>query len=100
MMDGNKCDVYSNSVTVGSTDFEFSLDFNLETLIQEQGKEAERTTEKIVKVRMSPQLAKAFSLLLEEQVKQYEASHGGKYSVRSDVYVGDSWDACYRKYSL
>lgn len=76
MMDGNKCDVYSNSVTVGSTDFEFSLDFNLETLVQEQGREAERTTEKIVKVRMSPQLAKAFSLLLAEHIKQYETSHG------------------------
>lgn len=75
-MDDNVRDIYSNSISIGSTDYEFSFDFNLETIkIDAKGTSPGKDVANVVKVRMSPQLAKAFSDLLAQHVDQYEKEH-------------------------
>lgn len=74
-MEENKHELYSNALTVSNTFFDFTLTFKKENIYEsEEGQRKE--VEDVSSVRMSPQLAKALSALLQDNVKQYEEKFG------------------------
>ncbi|MCC8102940.1 MAG: DUF3467 domain-containing protein [Lachnospiraceae bacterium] len=71
----NVKEVYANSLTVVNTFFDFCLSFKKDNIISED-EEQKTITEEVARIRMSPQMAKAFSLLLQNNIQNYEQQFG------------------------
>lgn len=66
---------YINAITVSNTFFDFILDFKKEMIYQE-GEKQKKDIENIIKIRMSPQMAKALAQLLNINIESYEQDYG------------------------
>lgn len=68
-------EVYANALTMSNTFFDFTLAFKKEN-IYETAEGQKKDVEEVAFVRMSPQMAKALSALLQNNLKSYEDEYG------------------------
>lgn len=61
-------EIYSNAVSISASVYDMVLDFRIGSLNEE--------TKPLVRLRMSPQHAKAFFILLEKHIRGYEQVFG------------------------
>lgn len=66
-MTDDRSDIYANSVHINANIYEFTLEFELNTITMKGVIESRR----LVRIRMSPQLAKALSVLLNKHLELY-----------------------------
>ncbi len=68
-------ELYTNAATVTNTFFDFILQFRRENIFETKEGQS-KTVEDVASIRMSPQMAKALTGLLTQNVKAYEAEFG------------------------
>lgn len=67
-------DLYANAARVTATLYEIALTFTLNTFEEDKSEgPGGYSREEVVRVRMSPQHARALSILLDRQLRRYEA---------------------------
>lgn len=71
-----KPEVYANAITVSSTFFDFTLSFKKEIVFETEGGKQEKEMEDVSFIRVSPQMAKALAVLLNNNISSYEEKYG------------------------
>lgn len=72
----NATEVYTNALTVSNTFFDFTLSFKKENIYENDNGEQKKEQEEVAFIRMSPQMAKALTALLQNNIAKYEKEYG------------------------
>jgi len=65
-------DVYANELELTNSPFDFCTTFGIENIVGQN----EREIKELVRVRMSPQMAKLYMKLLNNHIQKYEQDFG------------------------